>query len=269
MNLTLSRVLYNSRRLQGIRMPVRQKIFRIEKLQAGSHPSAAADATISADLRNELFAELKAIRELIEQKPAMPPVAPFEPGQITPGDLSLLKHEAGSIHRAVRETIKEIASLHFRAFKEGDERRASRELDAVADGTERATQQILAAAEEIDEAANTLSASLRTEQERALAGDIRDHIVRIFEACNFQDVSGQRISKVLEALQFVEDRVARMMEIWGGKDAVKDYAGAGAEEASRLPTLVNGPKLDDDPGHSSQQEIDAMFAYQGSEIRSQ
>jgi len=134
------------------------------------------------------------------------------------------------------------------------------ELDAVVDGTERATQHILEAAEFIDEAANTLSASLKHEQEHALAGDIRDHVVRIFEACNFQDLSGQRIAKVLATLTFVEDRVARMLEIWGGRDALKDYAAVALTERDSETKLVSGPKLNGDPGHVSQQEIDAMFA---------
>src|SRR5438874_2486342 len=87
-----------------------------------------------------------------------------------------------------------------------------------------APHNMAAAAAGIDDAADTLSASLRSEQEHALSSDIRDQVVRIFEACNFQDLSGQRIAKVLETLQFVEDRVARMMEIWGGRAAaVEDY----------------------------------------------
>jgi len=156
--------------------------------------------------------------------------------------------------------MQELASLHFGAFAEAGQGRASRELDAVVDSTERATQHILEAAESIDEAANTLSASLKHDQEQALASDIRDHVVRIFEACNFQDLSGQRIAKVLATLTFVEDRVARMLEIWGGRDALKDYA-AGARIAPVVDTtLVNGPKLSGDPGHVSQEEIDAMFA---------
>ena len=74
--------------------------------------------------------------------------------------------------------MQELASLHFGAFGAEGHGRASRELDAVVDSTERATQQILEAAESIDEAANTLSASLKQEQEQALTSDIRDHVVR-------------------------------------------------------------------------------------------
>ena len=47
-----------------------------------------------------------------------------------------------------------------------------------------------------------------------LAQDIRDQVIRIFDACNFQDLAGQRIAKVLATLKFIEDRIARMMDIW-------------------------------------------------------
>jgi chemotaxis protein CheZ len=144
--------------------------------------------------------------------------------------------------------------LHSGAFAEGAAR-ASRELDAVVQSTERATQQILDAAEGIDEAANTLSATLRHEHELVLTSDIREHVVRIFEACNFHDLSGQRIAKVLATLRFVEDRVTRMMEIWAGSAALRSCAAPISDRP-----FVNGPKLDGDGGHATQQEIDAMFA---------
>jgi chemotaxis protein CheZ len=85
-------------------------------------------------------------------------------------------------------------------------------------------------------------------------------VVRIFEACNFQDLTGQRIAKVLATLAFVENRVARMLEIWGGREAFDGYAAATPAGRDIDPPLVSGPKLNGDRGHVSQQEIDAMFA---------
>jgi chemotaxis protein CheZ len=255
-------------------MPVRQKTFRIEKVTPDGEPRNAVSAyatsggAISVLQHHEVLNELRALRDLIEQRtPAAAPRIESEPNgdlksdPITVDDLTKLKNETDSIHRAVRHTMQEVASLHVGAFGNGGHVRASRELDAVVESSERATQQILAAAEGIDEAANTLSASLKHDQEQALASDIRDHVVRIFEACNFQDLEGQRIAKVLATLTFVEDRVARMLEIWGGRDLLRDYAGValGAPHGETKPPM-GGPKLNGDPGHVSQQEIDAMFA---------
>jgi len=97
--------------------------------------------------------------------------------------------------------------------------------------------------------------------ENALAQDIRDHVLRIFEACNFQDLSGQRIAKVMATLQFVENRIARMMEIRDGAESFKVYAATAIAE--RQPGLLHGPKLEDEPGHVSQADIDALFKVQG------
>jgi chemotaxis protein CheZ len=250
-------------------MPVRQKSFRIEQMTTSGEPrSVAPDSVpiggaVSTLRHEEVLDELRALRALIEQRPSAA-ASESDPknDQITLGDLNTLKSETGSIHRAITRTMRELASLHFGAFGNTGQGRASRELDAVVDSTERATQQILEAAESIDEAANTLSASLKheQEQEQALASDIRDHVVRIFEACNFQDLSGQRIAKVLATLAFVENRVARMLEIWGGREALAGYAAATLAEHDMESQLVSGPKLNGDTGHVSQQEIDAMFA---------
>lgn len=247
-------------------MPVRQKTFRIERVSrangSAATPSPAAPGSTSAALQqHEVLAEIRALRDLIEQRTTPGAASPNEADQkdqITIGDLNKLKYETDSIHRAITRTMQELADLHFGAFAGSERGRASRELDAVADSTEHATQQILEAAEGIDEAANTLSASLKQAQDQALAADIRDHVVRIFEACNFQDISGQRIAKVLATLSFVEDRVGRMLEIWGGREAIKDFA-ASQPEHGHQAKLVNGPKLSGDSGHVSQQEIDAMF----------
>jgi chemotaxis protein CheZ len=260
-------------------MPVRQKTFRIEQMiprdepqvvaasggasssaaPNGAAPSGAARSVARPALQHpDVLSELKALCDRIEQR-TMEPQTGGDGEQMTVGDLNKLKNETDSIHRAISRTMQEVASLHFGAFGDAGHGRASRELDAVVDSTERATQQILDAAESIDEAADTLSASLRREHEQALTSDIRDHVVRVFEACNFQDLSGQRIAKVLATLTFVEDRVARMLEIWGGRDALKDYAATHTERDIESK-LVSGPKLNGDCGHVSQQEIDAMFA---------
>jgi len=271
MNLTLSAAALerpdHSKRPEVTKMPVRQKTFRIEQMTP-SPRGPTVNGAGAAFQHHEVLNELKALRDLIEQRTA-PSVEHgsgskdvLDAEHMTIGDLNKLKVETDNIHRAIRRTMEELASLHFGAFSEAGQSRASRELDAVVDSTERATQQILEAAEAIDEATNTLSASLKHEQEQALAGDVRDHVVRIFEACNFQDLSGQRIGKVLATLKFVEDRVNRMLEIWGGHDALKDYTAAAltaqpqdADESK----LMAGPKLDGDAGHLSQHEIDSMF----------
>jgi len=115
--------------------------------------------------------------------------------------------------------------------------RIALELDAVADGTAQATQRILAAAEEIDQFADNLSAALKGQMERELAQDISDSVLRIFEACNFQDLIGQRVGKVMKTLR----------------------AGEPSAAASADAPSLHGPRLNGDADHMSQAEIDALF----------
>jgi chemotaxis protein CheZ len=207
--------------MQSSAMPTQRKTFRIEQMAATSRAAAPAERAAV---------------------------------MIAPDGLRRLQHEADVIHRAIVETKQEIAALHANAFGDGQPR-ATRELGAVVDGTERAAHQILDAAEIIAKAAKSLGTSCTEGQEQALTGEIRDNVLRIFEACNFRDLSGQRITKVLSMLQFIEERIARMMEIWGGADAFKSYVPASASGSS----LLHGPKLGGDRGHVSQDDIDAIL----------
>jgi len=237
-------------------MPVQRKVFRIEHMGPLATPSAALDQMwrLPSDQR-EILAELRAVHGLLEQRRAGPSLDNPKGGD---RELRQLKSDTDAIQLALSQTKQEIAALHNDTFGLPPAR-VTRELDAVADSTERATEQILNAAEHIEDAANTLSASLKHQQELSLALDIQDSVLRIFEACNFQDLSGQRIAKVLAALEIVEDRIAHMIAIWGGIDAFKSDATEAATEPDRGTTL-HGPRLAGDPGHASQEDVDALFA---------
>jgi len=64
---------------------------------------------------------------------------------------------------------------------------------------------------------------------------------------------------VVATLKFIEGHIVTMMNIWGGIEALKEFAPVTIEERSGDAKLLNGPKLDDDPGHVSQDDIDALF----------
>jgi chemotaxis protein CheZ len=133
------------------------------------------------------------------------------------------------------------------------------ELGAVVGGTEEATQQILEAAEAIDLAASALGKAMSADLQSQLSEEIQDRVVGIFEACNFQDLTGQRINKVMTTMKFIEHHINVMMDIWGGVDAIKQHAPAIIDTRVGDARLLNGPKAPDDEGHASQDDIDAMF----------
>jgi chemotaxis regulatin CheY-phosphate phosphatase CheZ len=57
---------------------------------------------------------------------------------------------------------------------------------------------------------------LSNDYHHGLAQDVQDHVVRIYEACNFQDLAGQRIGKVITTLIMVEERLIAMIARYSG-----------------------------------------------------
>jgi chemotaxis regulatin CheY-phosphate phosphatase CheZ len=120
---------------------------------------------------------------------------------------------------------------------------AAVELDAIVSTTEQATSEILAAAEQVQEIAWTL----REQGTEASVCDKLDELMtQTYTACSFQDLTGQRIRKIVNVLNFLEARIEAMNLIWGKHESVAVAAEAPSMEAS----LLNGPAL---PGRGLQQ----------------
>ena len=250
-------------------MPVRKRI-RIEEAQYGSTPMIDAAPGDVIQSHSEIMNELRAIRAQM----AAPARAAGDDAvmQDVAGAQALLqtyraqieqceklKIELDLIHEAINRTKQEIAVLHGKSFNGDEMARVTGELGAVVGGTEEATQQILEAAEAIDQAASALVKVKSPDQQAQLSEDIQDRVVAIFEACNFQDLTGQRISKVMNTMKFIEHHINVMMDIWGGVDAIKAHAPAVIDDRVGDARLLNGPKGIDEVGHASQDDIDAMF----------
>lgn len=242
-------------------MAVRRKIFRIEegaRARAGAAPSAGE--ANDAPQHHDFIAEIKALRALIEPRAEVNREA-IERSRAQIVQAQAYKHELDLIYAAVKRTKQEMDKIGVDAFSPADVERAGEELQAIVAGTEHATQAVLQAAEDIDQNANTLSASLKRGHEQGLAHDIRERVVQIYEACNFQDLTGQRVTKVVATLKFIEEHVGRLMEIWHGIEQLKPITLDEIEGKDRR--LLNGPKLAGESGHSSQDDIDTMFGAAG------
>ncbi len=172
--------------------------------------------------------------------------------------LEVLRAELQSMAAHIQTAKQEIAALHEKDHKvESSANRiitATSELDQIVQATERATSDILNAAERVMEIAGALPAEL-AEQGQILT----DQATEIFTACSFQDITGQRISKVVNTLRYIDQRVAAMVEIWGA-DALSGVKPAAAPAADGRSDghLLNGPSM---PGQGrTQSEIDALLA---------
>jgi chemotaxis protein CheZ len=234
-------------------MARQREVFRIEKLNGTSPSPIAAPPGAEAALRHaEILSELRALREAL--------CAGDTPVASATTNETALKTEPGSAHHAVQRTKQEIATLVLTSFTNPEIGRVSQELNAVVDGTETATHRILQAGEEIEEAAKTLAAAIKNVHNQHLARDILDQVTKVFEACNFQDLAGQRIAKVAATLKFVEEHILRLIDIWGGLEQLWDVQPGVRAELNKHRKLVNGPMLEGDKDCVSQNDIDVMFA---------
>lgn len=240
-------------------MQARRKPFRIETMDRVTGRANGNAQQHHPAHHDEIMTELRALRSLV--KPAEQVSRQMIEGyKAQIAEAQKLKAELDLISDAINKTKQEIATVHLTGFEGPEMSRVTNELDAVVGGTEHATEQILSSAEEIDQLASTLAARLKDEQDQALVADMQERVIKIFEACNFQDLTGQRITKVVSTLTFIETHIVRMMEIWGGLDAFKDIAPQAIAAREGDAGLLDGPMIEGDAGHASQDEIDALFA---------
>jgi chemotaxis protein CheZ len=126
----------------------------------------------------------------------------------------------------------EVASLHPGDIMAHHIPIAQDELDAVVAHTATATETILIACEALD----TMAAGAPGDQ----ASQLQAITTQIYEACSFQDITGQRISKVVTALKAVEAKVTQILDVFGtDMPPLPLPAAPGAGELA----LLNGPQL--------------------------
>jgi len=165
-------------------------------------------------------------------------------------DIQAIVHELASGADYIGHMKKEIAALKPTELSRERIPSANDELGNVIQATASATHTIMAAAEEI------LGAGALSDKDyRAL---VETRILAIFEACSFQDITGQRIARVLEALEQFEKRLDRFAKAVNVRDSAE---GPDPEEALRKARrevlLLNGPQNEDVA--IKQDDIDALF----------
>lgn len=180
-----------------------------------------------------------------------------------PGDssdeINLLHNEVRALSRSILDTKREIKALG--GSEEDQFNLVTSELDEIVGATERATEKIMDSAEKIDDLAQQLRQHSPDQFVTQLTDEILEQTIAMFEACNFQDLCGQRTTKVVNALAFIEERVGKMMEIWGEDsfDTVEHSDEVQQIQAGRAPEgeELHGPA--EHGGGISQSDIDALF----------
>ncbi len=223
---------------------------------------ATADAAAEADRR--LLAEIDAARGEALDGPdddrleaLIREVISGLEGDLTAVDLRVygaLEGLARYIHRARAE----IAALRPDDIRTSHIPAATDELDAVVGATEAATNAIMDACDGL----TAVTATLPADQ----AAAVSEQVTKIFEACNFQDLTGQRITKVVRTLAHIEQRIEALIAAFGEGATVSGPAPGASKPPPRTADrsadpetdLLNGPAA---PGEAiDQDEIDRLLA---------
>ncbi len=171
-------------------------------------------------------------------------------------DIDRIRTDLADMAGAIARTKKEIARLGRDSEAGGRIAAATEELDAILAQTETAASEILGAAEKIEDRVRDLREAGADDG----VCDLLDETVSdVYAACASQDLTGRRLQKLVGVLQYLEGRIATMIDIWGIDDAEIGASDDAVAPGDGRPDahLLNGPQLPGDAGH--QDEADALF----------
>jgi chemotaxis protein CheZ len=174
-------------------------------------------------------------------------------GDLSANEASLLA-EIEELAGTVANARADIAALGADDIRQSHIPSATDELDAIVAHTATATDSILECCEKIDLVAPRLSP-----EDAAVMQDV---VTSIYEACSFQDITGQRITKVVATLKAIEAKVAHIMNVFQPDPSSPRIEAVAAPTADVQPettsSLLNGPQLP--PNAMDQSDIDALLA---------
>lgn len=153
--------------------------------------SAALEELVRASLR----AELREFRRFVDRRIDELSAEIHATVQLVDYSETNLSAKLAGIHE---EIAKIVAPPLATAYNGGIE------LEAVVQATEKAANQIM-------EAAEAISAWLQAGGDPSALPAVTQQVNAIFEACTFQDLTGQRIHRAIEHLQQVETLLSSMM----------------------------------------------------------
>ncbi|MBF0247292.1 MAG: protein phosphatase CheZ [Alphaproteobacteria bacterium] len=210
-------------------------------------------AVATKEVLNAIAEVKKLIEDLVSAAPAQAQSVPETLAEQP--EMHVLRGQLHDLKSSIEKTKREIAAIHRPGEAEDKFVSAALELDAIVRATEVATNNILGAAEDIESHVQEIKSRIHDDTSHEHLGEISNLVIGIFENCNFQDITGQRIGKVITTINYLEDRILTMINIWGEEE----FAGFTPEEDKRSADekLLEGPQLE---GQGiSQDDIDALF----------
>ncbi len=171
-------------------------------------------------------------------------------------EADLLKRELYGLFKYIQRVREEIAAINRPADESLHFDSMSDQLDAIVKATEEATNTIMECMEKNDDVVTKLRETITDADQLALLDQISANGAKVFEACSFQDITGQRIAKVVRSVTYVEARVYALIEVWG-KDEIEKIEVKPDKILTEEEKLLHGPALEGEG--ITQAEIDKLF----------
>ncbi len=167
-----------------------------------------------------------------------------------------LKQEFDALGRYIQRVRQEIAAIDRPADEDYHFDSTGDQLDAIVKATEEATNTIMEAMESNEEAIGKLREKISDPDQVALLDQIAANGNEVFNACSFQDITGQRVNKVVKSITYVEERVNALVNLWG-KEQLAEIAVPVEREKTPEEKILTGPQSE---GKGlSQDDIDSLF----------
>lgn len=183
--------------------------------------------------------------------------APPAPRRTVNPEIATISTELNDMSHRIRQMKAEVGAIKHPLATTDRIKTATSELGTIVDDMEVATDRILGGAEQVEATlAQMLVFSGGSNEIAKLNDEAVGQLTRMMEACSFQDVSGQRVSKVVRLFDDIETHITSIIDVLGPEAfadiPVKDNDGPAPEGVT-----LHGPQSAG--GGISQDEIDALF----------
>jgi len=176
---------------------------------------------------------------------------------ITKNQYDELSRQIVQLYEYMERIKSEIAAVKHPNAPVDHFNKAADQLAAIVQATEDATNTIMEATEATSGIAEVLKDKIRIDE----VDDELDHIIensnKVFEACTFQDITGQRISKIVKTMNLLEGTLSSLVVIIG-KDSIAALPVQAEEKLKDGDVVMDGPALEGEES-VSQADIDALF----------
>ena len=141
----------------------------------------------------------------------------------------------------ITNTRRELTSLRPTDVRPEFIVKATDELDAIVEGTAAATNRIMDAADVVMDVAGRIP---KEDADKAMAA-----ATSIYEACTFQDITGQRVTKIVAMLKAIEAHFDKLVVAFGVLDPGRDDMSVAVAALPEAQSVA-----------ASQSDIDALLA---------